>query len=167
VRRPLLAASWLVALVVSAACSTEKPPAGTGGGGQPVGQGGYCPMGPTALLNLTVAADEGPVPLDTQIQVRWSGNDEIFKLDDKTTWKTLEDSANLVCEIDLNQPPPTDLTTLVCHVWTNNATDVKVRAAGYEIYEKTHPLKQSTHCDGPVPSDVEITLYKVMDGGTP
>jgi hypothetical protein len=169
VRRPVLAASLLFVLVIAAACTTPKPPSGSGGGGQPsVGEGGYCPMGPTSLLNLTILAAEGPVPLDTQLQVKWSGTDaETFKLDDKTTWKTLEDGVNLVCEIDLTQPPPADLTTLVCHVWTNNATDVVVRATGYETYEKTHPLKQSQHCGGPVPSDVEVTLYQVMDGGMP
>src|SRR4051812_48420357 len=103
-----------------AACDSTKPvgssssssSSGTGG------QGGACPMGPQAMFDLTITAEDGPVPHDTVITVSWSaGQEPVFALDQPDTWRTIE-QANIVCDVDATKLPPSELTGLVCHLWT-------------------------------------------------
>lgn len=166
------AVRWRLLLLPSAIASAALlgcPPDGnnsstdTGGGDAGV----ECPSGPVAMLNVAVKAKSGPVPPDTRVLVSWSaGAEPAFDLDDPKTWSTLADGANVVCDVDPTQPPPKDLTQLVCHLWTSGVTHVQVRAAGYEPYESMLKPKYSAVCEGPVPTDVGVTLRPVPDAGT-
>ncbi|MFT3775430.1 MAG: hypothetical protein QM820_59545 [Minicystis sp.] len=89
------------------------PPNGettSGAGGRGGGDAGVdCPIGPVAMLDLHIQATNGPVPPDTKLLVSWSaGAEPTFSLNDPKTWSTLADGANVVCDVDPNQPPPND-----------------------------------------------------------
>jgi hypothetical protein len=117
------------------------------------------------MLQLTIAAPPGPVPVDTSVAVTWSAGEEpVFVLDDPTTWHTLADG-NILCEVDPKQPPPTALASLVCHLWTSGATHVRVAAKGYVAYDATLKPKYSTECKGPVPTNVAVNLSPEPDAG--
>jgi hypothetical protein len=108
-RTLLLVASALVTLAGGAAACGESGGSGgsaaTSGPGAGGSGGNGCPMG-LPNLTLTVRADEGPVPPDTRIRVRWSAADEPeFALDAPGTWKTLDDGVNVVCAVDRTAPP--------------------------------------------------------------
>jgi hypothetical protein len=136
------------------------------GGGSSGGDGGVdCPSGPMAMLDVTVRAASGPVPPDTRVLVSWSaGAEPTFELDDPKTWGTPD--ANVVCDVDPDEPPPKDLAHLVCHLWTSGVTHVQVRASGYVPFEGMLKPKISAACKGPVPTDVSVTLKPVPDAGT-
>lgn len=140
---------------------------GTTGSGGAGGEGGACPMGPQAMFTLTITAEGAVVPADTHVLVSWSaGTEPEFQLDDKKSWKTLDD-ANLVCDVDPHGPPPTNLSALVCQVWSNGATKVVVSAAGFTTFEKTYVPLLSEHCHGPVPTLVDVELERAEDAGAP
>lgn len=123
-------------------------------------------MGPEALFTLTITAESGTLPDDTEVVVSWSaGTEPAFVLDDKSTWKTLEES-NLICDVDLDKPPPKHLATLVCHVWSNGATKVDVTASGFTPFEQTFIPAMSEHCHGPVPTTEEVKLIRAEDAGS-
>ncbi|MFO0761679.1 MAG: hypothetical protein U0359_34875 [Byssovorax sp.] len=141
---------------------TSTSTTGTGGAG---GEGGACPMGPQAMFTLTITAESGPLPEDTEVVVSWSaGTEPAFVLDDKSTWKTLDES-NLVCDLDPEKPPK-HLAALVCHVWSNGATKVNVTASGYAPFEQTFVPLMSEHCHGPVPTTEEVKLVRAEDAGS-
>jgi len=143
----------------------DTGPTGPGSTGTGSGGAGGCVIAPQPMFTLTLTAADGPLPADTSILVTWSAGDEpLFVLGDKTTWKTLEDS-NVVCDIDPAQPPPTDLEELVCKLWTSGATMVVVEGTGYMKHEETFPSVQSEQCEGPVPSAVSIELHRETDAG--
>ncbi len=98
--------------------------------------GGTCPTGPQAMFEITIKAEDGPVPPSTTVDVSWSAGDEpTFALDDPSTWKTIE-QANLVCDVDPAKPPPSDLAALVCHMWTTSPINLVVKAQGYTLFRK-------------------------------
>jgi hypothetical protein len=135
---------------------------GTGGAG---GEGGACPMGPQAMFTITITAAGGIVPADTHVLVSWSaGTEPEFELDDKKSWKTLDD-ANLVCNVDPHGPPPTNLAELVCQVWSNGATKVVVSAQGFTTFEKTYVPPLSEHCHGLLPTLIDVKLERAEDAG--
>src|SRR5690606_17663233 len=71
----------------------------SGDGGGTGGEGG-CPTAPVPLFTITIHAPSGPLPPNTTLNVTWSAGEEPeFKLSDATTWKTLDDDANVVCEV--------------------------------------------------------------------
>jgi hypothetical protein len=122
-------------------------------------------MAPEPMLTITVRAQDGPVPPDTSLRVTWSvGEEPIFRLDDPSTWKTLED-ANVVCDVDRTQPPPEDLPALSCQLWTNGPTRVEVQATGYQAYDETLTPGSSELCEGPVPKHVDIEIVREQDAG--
>ncbi|MBI4705949.1 MAG: hypothetical protein HY744_33065 [Deltaproteobacteria bacterium] len=143
--------------------------AGAGNGPPPSGQAGAggCPTGPQAQFVLHVTAEDGPVPADTSLRVKWSvGEEPEFLLSDPTTWKTLEDGSNLVCQVDADAGlPPGGLDELVCELWTSGATEVEVSATGYGTDKRTLMPEQIEGCDGPIPADVPIELVRALDGG--
>jgi hypothetical protein len=168
-RTLILVASALVTLAGGAAACGETSGSGgsaaTSGSGAGGSGGSACPMG-LPNLTLTVRADEGPVPPDTRIRVRWSAADEPeFALDAPGTWKTLDDGVNVVCAVDRTAPPPTDLPALVCELWTNGATHVEVLAKGYVTRDETFTPDTSEDCSGPVPTDVAVELKRDADAG--
>jgi hypothetical protein len=111
---------------------------------------------PSFALRVLAAAG-GPVPPDTTVEVRWSAADEpAFHLDDKATWGTLE-TANVVCDVDPNAPPPTNLTALACSLWTAGPTEVIVSAKGYVSKDRTFTQDPSTDCN-PEPTPIEIEI---------
>lgn len=121
-------------------------------------------MGPQAMFELTLKADEGPLPPSTKIDVSWSaGQEPTFALDDPSTWKTIE-QANLVCDIDPSKPPPQDLAALVCHLWTTGATNLIVKAKGYTRFEKTYVSAYSDHCMSLVPTAVSVEISPEPQG---
>lgn len=167
--RSLVATLVLVHALAAAlglfACEETDP---TGPGGTATGSGGAggCAIAPQPIFTLTLTAKDGPLPPDTRIVVTWSAGEEPpFVLDDKETWKTLEDSVNIVCEVDASKPPPTDLEELVCKLWTSGATRVEVKAMGYMDHDQTFTPAQSELCDGPVPSAVSIAIEREVDAG--
>lgn len=159
----LVAVALVAALAgLSAACKgDDSPPPGTGGGGA-----GGCPSGPQPLFELHITAKDAMVPADTTVTVSWSvGQEPAFVLSDPTTWKTLDDMVNVVCDVDRGEPPPTDLPELVCHLWTSSTTEVEVRALGWQTYSDTLQPEHSDRCDGPIPKSVDVVLEREVDGG--
>lgn len=149
-----------LALLVPAACEDEPSPPGEGGGG--AGEGGCAPLPPTALYTLVIRAEEGPLPSDTTLEVRWSAGDEpVFVLDDQSTHLTLEDGSNVVCDVP-DTPKPESLT---CELWTSGATEVEVTATGYDDHVETLTPDKMEDCDEPIPSETEIVLVEKMDMG--
>jgi hypothetical protein len=105
------------------------------------------------------------------VLVTWSfGEEPEFKLDDPATWRTLEQNSNVVCHVDRDAAPPTDLDELVCELWTSGATNVKVGATGYlkngeDGQGDTFQPAEREGCDGPVHSDVKVELLRDPDAG--
>ena len=158
------AAAWPAGCKVTAQATSGQT--GAGGAG---GDGGGCPMGPPeALFTITVTSedDERILPPDTTVTVRWSAGEEpAFVLGDPATWKTLEDGSNLVCDVDHDQPAPTDLTELHCELWTAGATEVEIQAEGYLDYLDTLTPLEKEDCDLPVPSEHELPLETDPEAG--
>jgi hypothetical protein len=159
VGKPLLLALGALAVIGAvAACQEVTPPSPAGTTGGTGGAGGACPMGPAPMFTLTITAAHGPVPADTQINISWSAGEEpAFALGDPMTWKTLDD-ANVICDVDRGKPPPEDLPALVCHLWTIGATQIEVRAASFTPFVKTFSPPVSAHCQGPVPTEINVRL---------
>jgi hypothetical protein len=160
-----LAAGGAIAL---AACE-EGPPGGAGGqSGSAGGGGGACPDGPQPMFTISISAADGPVPPDTSLAVTWSaGSEPLFVLSDSSTWATLEDGANVVCNVDPKDPPSGPLEALVCRLWTSGPTEIVVAAQSYQNHTETLVPTMSERCDGPLPEDVAVTLYRQLDGGPP
>jgi hypothetical protein len=155
----------VILLAALVACTGRAPSGGTSSGsGGAGGEGGACPMGPQAMLDVTIKATDGPLPISTTIEVSWSaGVEPTFVLAQPSTWKTIE-QANIVCDIDMTKPPPKDLPELVCHLWTTGATAVVVKAKGYQVFEKTYTSTYSEHCMALVPSAVSIDISPAPQG---
>ncbi|APR82029.1 Hypothetical protein A7982_07378 [Minicystis rosea] len=161
---PFLSLAFAIALVCGCSGGSATDGGSGGGGGD---AGADCPNGPVALLDLDIHAAMGPVPADTRVLVSWSaGAEPPFALDDPKTWGGLSDG-NVVCDVDPNAPPPTNLSSLVCHLWTSGVTHVQVKAMGYKSYEGMLKPKYSMACKGPIPTQVSITLAALPDGGAP
>jgi len=168
--------SSVIVLVVStcialASCEDETQASGSGGhagaGGGGGGDGG-CPSIPLPMFTITITAADGPVPPDTSLAVKWSaGPEPVFSLSDPTTWRTLEDGANVVCDVNPKNPPPTDLSELVCRLWTSGATEVIVSAEHYQGHTETLIPLQSEQCEGPIPRSVAVQLFPETDAGAP
>lgn len=122
-----------------------------------------CLVVPEATFALRVlAADGGPVPSDTTVQVMWSAGEEpAFHLDQPETWGTLE-TANVVCDVDPEQPPPADLAVLACDLWTSSPTEVHVSAEGYVAKKHTYTAEPASDCN-PQPTPIEIELQAAHD----
>lgn len=158
---------WL-SIGLLGACGEEPPPNPTGGQGGAGGEGGGCPMTPQPVFTVTISTAEGAaLPSDTSLMVTWSeGEEPVFQLNDQSTWST-SDEANVVCLVDPEEPPPTDLTALVCHLWTSGATEIEIKAEGYSRHNETLVPMLSEKCDAPIPTEVSVTLAVEMDGGPP
>jgi len=156
--------SLLVISLLLGACGDESPPTSSSGQGGAAGDGG-CPMTPLPMFTVTISTEEGTVPPDTSLTVTWSeGQEPIFQLNQPSTW-SISEEANVVCDVDPSQPPPTDLTALVCRLWTSGATEIEVKAEGYSRHTETLVPMQSEECEGPIPKEVEVTLTLEMDAG--
>ena len=156
----LAALCWTIAIV---ACqeTTSDPPDGGGANGA-----GGCPTGPVALFELRVTAADGQVPPDTTLLVRWSAGDEpLVDLLQPSSWSSIEDGANVECDIPDGASPPLELSELRCELWTSGATYVEVAADGYVTLEETLTPLQIEDCEVPVPSDVELQLVRDPDAG--
>jgi hypothetical protein len=140
--------------------ATPGPDGGGGGGGE-----GGCPAQPKPLYTLTITAPGKPVPPDTTLHVVWSAGEETFALDNPSTWKTLDDGINVVCAVQRDAGPPTDLDELVCQLWTTGATEVEVTAKGYVQHEETLRPLESELCDA-VPAEVDVVLQPLADAGS-
>ena len=147
------------------ACEDSGP---TGTSAASSGAGGMegCAVGPQPLLTITITAEDGPLPSNTKIVVTWSAGEEpAFVLGDPSTWKTLEDGVNVVCDVHTAKAPPRELEELVCELWTSGATAVEVKAPGYVTYEETFSPAYSEACHGPIPTAVTIELEASPDAG--
>jgi hypothetical protein len=154
------------ALAVLTACSAPRPGGSTGAGaGGAGGEGGACPMNPQAMFELTITAAHGPVPRSTTVDVSWSaGQEPTFALEKPSTWKTIDDQVNLICDVDPGKPPPETLSALVCHLWTTGPTHVVVKAKGYTQHEETFVPTYSDHCQVFVPTAISVALSLVPEG---
>jgi hypothetical protein len=151
-------------LLAGANCHDGPPETSGAGGGQP--DAGSCGMGPHPSFTLEITAADGPVPMDTQIAVKWSAGEEpVFMLSDASTWKTLE-TANIACSVDPKAPPPTNLMTLSCELWTSGATEIRITAKGYTTSDKTYTQMTSDRCTMPLLTDIKVKLDRVLDGGS-
>jgi len=157
----------IAAAVGLTACDETDGTGGAGGQGGLGGEGG-CPTEPRPMLILTITASDGPVPPDTRVKVTWSAGEEPeLVLSDPSTYKTLDDEVNIVCDLDPLAPPPVDLEKLVCRLWTSGLTKVVVTVEGYGPHDETFSPKQSELCDGPVPTAIAIALEPEGDAGAP
>ncbi len=132
------------------------------------GQGG-CPVRlPEPQFILEIQAEDGPVPADTKVSAQWSAAEEPpFVLSDPTTWKTLDDSVNLVCIVDRTKPPPTDLSVLVCELWTSGPVNLLVEGTGYMPHEETLKPVMNEFCQEPMTATMPVVLRRPLpDGGT-
>jgi len=147
-----------------AACDGDSSGSGASSGGQG-GEGG-CPLAPAPLFTLTVTAPGGSVPPDTHLVVRWSAAEEpLFALDDPSTWKSLDEGANVVCNVG-GSAPPEELDALVCELWTSGATEIEIGADHYVTQRETFTPPQSDLCEGPVPSAIAMALVREDDAGS-
>ena len=122
-------------------------------------------MGPQAMFELTITAEHGPVPQSTTVDVSWSAGHELtFALATPSTWKTIDDPVNLICDVDPGKPPPESLSALVCHLWTTDPTQIVVKAKGYTPHEETYAATYSEHCQKKVPTAIHIVLSPVPEG---
>jgi hypothetical protein len=143
-------------LLAVTVCNRDATPPPTGATTGP-GEGG-CPHGPPeALFTVTIQTDDGaPLPSDTTVSVRWSAGEEpAFVLDDPTTWKTLDDGVNAVCEPDAQAGP---VALLRCELWTSGATEVAVTATGYLELRETLTPATKEGCEEPIPSETALEL---------
>ena len=154
--------------IALAACE-EDPPGDAGGqSGSAGGGGGACPDGPPPVFTISITAADGSVPPDTSLAVTWSaGSEPLFVLSDSSTWRTLEEGANVVCNVDPKSPPSGPLEALVCRLWTSGPTEIVVAAQSYQSHTETLVPTVSERCDGPLPADVAVTLFHQLDGGPP
>lgn len=129
---------------------------------------GGCPMTPVPMFTVTISTEQGIVPPDTSLSVTWSeGQEPIFQLNDPSTWNSADGEANVVCDVDPAKPPPIDLASLVCRLWTSGATEIEVKAEGYSRHTETLVPMLSEECEGPIPKEVSVTLTVEQDGGAP
>ncbi|WP_052376725.1 hypothetical protein [Chondromyces apiculatus] len=155
----ILGALGMALATMAGACDDGGGGEGGGGSGGAGGAGG-CPVELQALLNITIRAEEGNVPPDTTVRVTWSvGEEPVFRLDDTSTWKALDES-NLVCVVGEAQQPPVDVHELRCQIWTSGPTRVEVSAEGFAAYDQTLTPPMSEACEGPVPLQEDITLSR-------
>jgi len=146
--------------------SLGSPPSSADGGAG--GEGG-CPFRPPEpQFDLEIRAEDGPLPKDTRVSAEWSaGVEPPFVLSDPATWKTLDDSVNLVCHINRDMPPPDDLSVLACELWTAGAVNLLIEGSGYVPHEETLKPVFDESCGRPIPMDLSITLLRpAQDGGT-
>ncbi len=160
---PLLLAATLGA----AGCKHSGPQGSSGDAG--AGGGGGCPVHlPEPQFVLEIRAEDGAVPPDTRVVAQWSAGDEPpFVLSDPTTWKTLDDSVNLVCFVDRTKPPPSDLSMLVCELWTTGAVNLFVAGDGYSPYEETLKPVMNELCGEPMSTKLPIVLHRPLPDGGP
>ena len=163
--------AWLFVLIAGitvalATCDKNEGTATNASTG--TGEGGCPPQGPPApLFTLKVTAMRGPLPEDTTLRVRWSAGDEPeFVLGEPATWMTLDQGSNVVCQVPHDAGPPTDMTELVCELWTSGATEIEIAAKGYVTHNETLTPKTLDECEDPVPSDVEVQLVLDVDAGS-
>jgi len=159
----------VAALAASMLCACpDRDPLLNQGGHAPADAGVTCPAGPVAMYNLMIHAAGGPVPLDLTLVVIWSaGAEPPFLLADPSTWGSLDQGANVVCDVDPQGAPPVDLAALSCHLWTSGPTYVAVAAKGYATYAGTLTPHQDPACDAPLPATIEVLLTPLGDGGPP
>ena len=161
VRCPALLCASAIALISAGGCEPPDSTSGQGGGAgtsSVTGGAGGCLMTPKPSFALKVLVSKGgPVPPDTTVEVRWSAGEEPpFRLDDPKTWGTLE-TANVVCDVDHDKPPPEDLPALTCSLWTSGPTEVTVSAKGFVTKDRTFTQDPSTDCS-PDPTPIEVEL---------
>lgn len=158
---PLALAALALPFVACDGGSSGSSSTASGQGGE-----GGCPLAPEPLFTLTLTAADGPVPEDTRLYVRWSAAEEpVFALDDPSTWKSLDEGANVVCNVTPGTPTD-ELAALVCELWTSGATEVEVTASDYLTQKTTFSPQQSELCLAPVPSDVAMVLSPEADAAT-
>jgi hypothetical protein len=117
------------------------------------------------MLTLSLSATDGDLPPDTSIQVKWSaGTEPLFKLDDASTWQSLDDGGNVICDVAQGQPTA-PRKRLTCQLWTSGATEITASAIGYVRASETFSPDQSERCDGPIPTAVSIELRPDLDAG--
>jgi hypothetical protein len=150
----------MAAIVV--ACPGGGTPAGSGGAGGTGGAGGCPDDKPMAAFALSVTASDGPVPADLQLDVKWSADTEPpFSLDDPSTYGSL-DKSNVICNVGSDAPQ--DLDVLRCDLWTTGATEITLRAAGYDEHGETLEPLAPDACDQRVTKKVDIELAPEMAG---
>jgi hypothetical protein len=148
-------------------CKGSGPSSSSGDAG--AGGEGGCPVHlPEPQFVLEIRAEDGPVPHDTRVAAEWSAaNEPPFVLSDPTTWKTLDDSVNLVCMVDRSKPPPVDLSVLVCELWTSGAVNLFVEGSGYSPHEETLKPVMNELCGEPMSTTLPIVLHRpLLDGGS-
>lgn len=158
---------FIVTITLGAgACKSSGPPGSSGDAGAG-GEGGCAVHLPEPQFVLEIRAEDGPVPKDTRVAAQWSAADEPpFVLSDPTTWKTLDDSVNLVCFVDRTKPPPEDLSVLVCELWTSGAVNLFVDAAEYSPHEETLKPVMNELCGAPMSTTLPIVLHRpLLDAG--
>lgn len=154
----LCAAAWL-----NTACSDAAGPSTSTASGSN-GAGG-CDQSPKPMLTLSLRASDGDLPADTSIQVKWSaGTEPLFKLDDASTWQSLDDGGNVICDAATSQPSAPK-KALTCELWTSGATEITASATGYVRATETFSPEQSERCNGPIPTAVSIELQPDLDAG--
>ena len=73
---------------------------------------------------------------------------------------------NLVCDVDVDAGPVTELDSLRCELWTSGATELIVTGGELPMHEQTLVPLDVPGCDEPAASEIEVVLGEPLDGGT-
>ncbi|MFW5739546.1 MAG: hypothetical protein ACOC1F_04195 [Myxococcota bacterium] len=148
-----LASAWGFAVLTAVACSSPAPK--------------HDSCGPAhATFRLYVDADEGRVPADVQIHVRYGSGEESFDARDP-------DAALKVvfCELEREGEPDAGPDTagadpeagairqVVCDLWTDGAATVRVEANGYPEVTRDLEAERDDRC-GLLLTEARITLQR-------
>lgn len=156
--------AWAIVGGATAAAACEQTAETTPDGGGAQGVGG-CPSAPVPLFAVRITAADGRVPPDTTLLVRWSAAEEpTVDLREPDSWPSVEEGANVDCDIPDGATPPLELDTLRCELWTSGPTYVEIAAEGYRTVEQTLTPPDGD-CDPPATSEVELELVRDVDAG--
>lgn len=151
-----------VALVALTACSSPSPPTS-------------CARRPVPAFRLQVTALDGEIPAGTRLDVTYGGRQKgSYVLGD--TSSTNED---VCCRPGAHSPLPlphvscggdagpvaTTAGAILCELWTDGVAEVRVRATGYPLLDKTLTARVTDPSCGVDTVDVQLTLSR-LDGGS-
>ncbi len=132
-------------------------------------------------FNLVVTAEGGPLPSDTQINVRYGSNQrgEAYKLGQRTSPQAVfceEDTAAPLSEGGAGpgaagqagapptaEPPPRDVQALRCRLYTQGPARLDATATGYQpIEDEPLSFDKKPYCQ----VEIEVKLERELpDGG--
>ena len=108
------------------------------------------PARPT--FRLLVDTEQGMVPEDIRLRVRFGSGEEQFELGGT------EDHKAIFCEVDRGSPTAAGpIVQLICDMWTDGAATIWISASGFVDVHRDLEAVRDPHC-GLRMSEVRVTL---------